>query len=99
MTGFPEFEQFCTFGFPEGTQSLKSLASTNFATPAWVGNLMGKALIANEKAQPRGIRGFSAFLRRLRAFFALSARRDAGAIRDFRTLITEASTMFLMCEA
>jgi hypothetical protein len=34
MTGFPEFEQFCTFGFPEGTQLLKSLASTNSATPA-----------------------------------------------------------------
>jgi len=37
MTGFPEFEQFCIFGFPESTQSLKSLASTNFATPAYQG--------------------------------------------------------------
>jgi hypothetical protein len=32
--GFPEFEQFCTSGFPEGTQSLKSLASTSSAMPA-----------------------------------------------------------------
>lgn len=32
--GFPDFEQFCTQGFPQGTQWLKSDASTNFATPA-----------------------------------------------------------------
>ena len=32
--GFPEFEQFCSKGFPKGTQSFKSDASTNFATPA-----------------------------------------------------------------
>ena len=35
LTGFPEFEQFCTPDFPGGTQSwLKSVASTNSATPA-----------------------------------------------------------------
>ena len=34
LTGFPEFEQFCTAGFPTGTQRLKSAASTNSATPA-----------------------------------------------------------------
>ena len=35
LTGFPDFEQFCTAGFPAGTQVwLKSVASTNFATPA-----------------------------------------------------------------
>src|SRR5271165_5923369 len=29
VTGFPEFEQFCTSGFPKGTQaSFKSVAST-----------------------------------------------------------------------
>src|SRR6266436_2317915 len=33
--GFPDFEQFCTQGFPQGTQWLKSDASTSFATPAW----------------------------------------------------------------
>ena len=32
--GFPEFEQFCIRGFPRSTQWLKSVASTNFATPA-----------------------------------------------------------------
>ena len=32
--GFPEFEQFCTAGFPVGTQWFKSVASTSFATPA-----------------------------------------------------------------
>ena len=36
MTGSPDFEQFCASGFPEGTQiALKSVASTNFATPAY----------------------------------------------------------------
>jgi hypothetical protein len=35
LTGSPEFGQFCIFGFPESTQVwLKSVASTNFATPA-----------------------------------------------------------------
>jgi hypothetical protein len=34
VTGFPEFEQFYTSGFPEGTQLIKSLASTDSATPA-----------------------------------------------------------------
>ena len=36
FTGFPEFEQFCTAGFPTGTQvlSLKSDASADSATPA-----------------------------------------------------------------
>lgn len=35
LTGFPEFEQFCIAGFPASTQGwLKSVASTNFATPA-----------------------------------------------------------------
>ena len=35
FTGFPEFEQFCTGGFPLGTQAwFKSVASTSFATPA-----------------------------------------------------------------
>jgi len=34
VTGFPEFEQFCTSGFPGGTQKPKSLASTNSAMPA-----------------------------------------------------------------
>jgi hypothetical protein len=34
VTGFPEFEQFCIQGFPGSTQVFKSLASTNFATPA-----------------------------------------------------------------
>ena len=35
LTGFPEFEQFCTGGFPLGTQAwFKSVASTNSATPA-----------------------------------------------------------------
>jgi hypothetical protein len=28
MAGFPEFEQFCTAGFPMGTQLLKSAASS-----------------------------------------------------------------------
>ena len=32
--GFPDFEQFCTSGFPQGTQWLKSDASTSSATPA-----------------------------------------------------------------
>jgi hypothetical protein len=36
LRGFPDFEQFCVPGFPEGTQIvLKSVASTNFATPAY----------------------------------------------------------------
>ena len=35
VTGFPEFGQFYASGFPEGTQMLKSVASTNFATPAY----------------------------------------------------------------
>ena len=35
VTGFPDFEQFCTAGFPAGTQvSLKSDASADSATPA-----------------------------------------------------------------
>ncbi len=34
--GFPDFEQFCTQGFPGGTQWLKSDASTSSATPASV---------------------------------------------------------------
>src|SRR5258708_26528063 len=36
VTGFPDFEQFCTAGFPTGTQvlSLKSDASADSATPA-----------------------------------------------------------------
>src|SRR5260370_33322129 len=35
LTGFPEFGQFCIFGFPESTQVWsKSVASTSFATPA-----------------------------------------------------------------
>jgi len=36
VKGFPEFEQFCIPGFPESTQSLKSLASTDSAMPAYV---------------------------------------------------------------
>jgi len=32
--GFPDFEQFYAQGFPQGTQWLKSDASTSFATPA-----------------------------------------------------------------
>ena len=32
--GFPDFEQFCSQGFPQGTQWLKSDASTSSATPA-----------------------------------------------------------------
>ena len=36
LKGFPEFEQFCIRGFPRSTQSLKSVASTSFATPALV---------------------------------------------------------------
>ena len=36
LTGFPEFEQFCTSSFPAGTQSFKSVASTSFATPALI---------------------------------------------------------------
>jgi hypothetical protein len=28
IAGFPDFEQFCTVGFPAGTQSFKSVAST-----------------------------------------------------------------------
>ena len=35
VKGFPEFEQFCSLGFPKRTQSFKSLASTSFATPAY----------------------------------------------------------------
>jgi hypothetical protein len=35
LTGFPEFGQFCIFGFPKSTQVWsKSVASTSFATPA-----------------------------------------------------------------
>ena len=35
VRGFPEFEQFCTRGFPRGTQFWpKSVASTGSATPA-----------------------------------------------------------------
>ena len=35
LRGFPDFEQFCFSGFPKSTQiALKSVASTNFATPA-----------------------------------------------------------------
>ena len=35
VEGFPEFEQFCIIGFPTSTQVWpKSVASTNFATPA-----------------------------------------------------------------
>ena len=49
--GFPEFGQFYTAGFPAGTQSLKSVASTSSATPARRGKLIrvavsGKAPIA-----------------------------------------------------
>jgi hypothetical protein len=38
VTGFPDFEQFCIAGFPARTQifGFKSVASTNFATPARV---------------------------------------------------------------
>lgn len=32
--GFPDFEQFCSWGFPQGTQWLQSNASISFATPA-----------------------------------------------------------------
>jgi len=35
LTGFPEFEQFYVQGFPRRTQSFKSVASTDFATPAY----------------------------------------------------------------
>jgi hypothetical protein len=49
ITGFPEFGQFCSFGFPEGTQLLKSLASTNSATPALAGNLAAKRRTAKAK--------------------------------------------------
>jgi hypothetical protein len=36
LKGFPEFEQFYIFGFPKSTQftKKKSVAFTNFATPA-----------------------------------------------------------------
>lgn len=51
VTGSPEFEQFCTSGFPAGTQAFKSLASTSSATPALALNLSIKALCANGKAQ------------------------------------------------
>ncbi|TPW26374.1 hypothetical protein FJU11_14965 [Pararhizobium mangrovi] len=34
IKGFPEFEQFCTGSFPPGTQSFKSVASTDSATSA-----------------------------------------------------------------
>lgn len=36
VTGFPEFEQFCSPRFQGGTQAFKSLASTNSATPALI---------------------------------------------------------------
>jgi hypothetical protein len=36
ISGFPEFEQFCIAGFPDEHSSfLKSVASADFATPAW----------------------------------------------------------------
>ena len=35
LKGFPEFGQFYSSGFPEGTQMLKSLASTISPRPLW----------------------------------------------------------------
>ena len=67
VTGSPEFGQFCTSGFPAGTQAFKSLASTSSATPALALNLSIKALSANGKAQaceswrPQGVSGLPSF--------------------------------------
>jgi len=50
LTGSPEFGQFCIFSFPESTQVwLKSVASTNFATPA-----QGIAIALHPASQARG---------------------------------------------
>jgi hypothetical protein len=84
---------------PGALKSLKSLASTNFATPAVAPNLTIKVPAANGKAQTRdSVRNLSRF----RAVLGppLGANRVAvGMRRERRTLMTEASTMFLMWEA
>jgi hypothetical protein len=48
--GFPEFEQFCTCGFPQSTLGrLKSVASTNSATPAYSSRLIVCGLLVAKK--------------------------------------------------
>src|SRR5262245_42507030 len=49
FTGSPEFGQFCSPGFPEGTQYFKSLASTDSATPADRCNLTSGPIAAKAK--------------------------------------------------
>jgi len=59
LEGFPEFEQFCTDGFPPGTQSSKSVASTSFATPAKATAYSLTAVARQLPPVPQGFRGFA----------------------------------------
>jgi hypothetical protein len=47
VKGFPEFGQFYVPDFPGRTQSFKSVASTNFATPARAGGYCERQPTAN----------------------------------------------------
>jgi hypothetical protein len=50
VKGFPEFEQFCICGFPQSTHGrLKSVASTNSATPAYRLRLILVRLVITKK--------------------------------------------------
>jgi len=52
--GFPEFEQFYFRSFPRSTQSFKSVASTNSATPACIAALKPRSLrLYSERSKPR----------------------------------------------
>ena len=50
VTGSPEFGQFCTTGFPAGTQAFKSLASTSSATPALCGQSSNQGIKRQRKS-------------------------------------------------
>ncbi len=92
LTGFPEFGQFYSPRFREGTQDRpKSVASTSSATPATpltpiVGySSVDKAILPLPRAFGVLVSGF------------LALRPIAGFV--LRTLIADASIIFLMCEA
>ena len=87
LKGFPEFEQFCIAGFPVSTQDWsKSVASTDSATSALT--MAGYSRVRNH-SQARYAGYPSSF----------ATRRDLGCGFGLRTLMTEASNMFLMCAA
>ena len=97
LKGSPDFEQFYISGFPESTQfSFKSVASTSFATPAYV-EFIGFALHLTKKI----FAGRSQALRPvpLEGSFLLGRSFMRGAILDLRTLMAAASRLVLICEA